>query len=80
MWVAPSQRRKGVGAKLVRAAQRWLVSLGATEVYAWVTSMNTDAITFYESLGFTALDKVKHAPANPSLTERLYVLGSTDDD
>lgn len=49
MWVAPSHRRRGVGAMLVGAAQLWLASLGATKVYAWVTSANANAIAFYES-------------------------------
>jgi len=74
MWIAPSHRRKGLGAMLVRTAQLWLASLGAEEVYAWVTSTNTNAITFYESLGFEATDTTKQLPSNPSLVERLYIL------
>lgn len=73
MWVAPSHRRKGIGARLVRAAHLWLASLGATKVYAWVTSTNTNAIAFYESLGFEATETVERLPSNRSLTERLYV-------
>lgn len=65
MWVAPSHRRKGIGAMLVRAAQRWLASLGATKVYARVTSTNRSAIIFYESLGFEATDIVERLPSNP---------------
>jgi ribosomal protein S18 acetylase RimI-like enzyme len=75
MWVAPGHRRRGVGAMLVRAARRWLASSGATKVYAWVTSTNTKAIAFYESLGFEATETAGRPPSNRSVTERLYVLG-----
>ena len=73
MWVSPAARRSKAGSTLFGSASDWLADLGAKEIYAWVADSNTNAVAFYESLGFTATDKAQPLPSNPSESETLYV-------
>jgi GNAT superfamily N-acetyltransferase len=52
LWVAPAVRHLRGGELLVNTASEWLAEHGATEVYAWVTDANLNAMRFYERLGF----------------------------
>lgn len=54
MWVSPALRRTGLGNRLFLAAKEWLQGRGAEEVNAWVVTENSQAISFYGSLGFVA--------------------------
>lgn len=73
MWVSPAFRRNGVGIWLFLAAKEWLQNRGAQEVNAWVVTENSQAISFYESLGFVATENIEPLPSDSSLVERLYV-------
>jgi ribosomal protein S18 acetylase RimI-like enzyme len=52
MWVAPEQRKTGLGSRLMNEVQRWAQSRGAAELRLMVTSNNARAISFYERCGF----------------------------
>jgi GNAT superfamily N-acetyltransferase len=52
LWVAPAVRHLRGGELLVNTASAWLAGHGATEVHAWVTDANRNAMHFYEHLGF----------------------------
>lgn len=53
--VAPSQRRKGIGTKLVRAALRQAYGLGARRAFLEVRASNEAAQRLYASLGFAGI-------------------------
>lgn len=49
--VIPSQRSKGIGYGLMKAAARELIHKGHKTAYLWVFESNKKAIRFYERLG-----------------------------
>lgn len=51
--VDPANRRSGIGAALVRHAQRALAELGCMKVNLQIMSGNEAVAGFYEKLGFT---------------------------
>jgi ribosomal protein S18 acetylase RimI-like enzyme len=54
MYVDPSCWRQGLGRRLLREAEGYLVTCGFSEVTLWVLEENTRAIAFYESNGLVA--------------------------
>lgn len=74
MWVSPSDRRKGIGKKLIKAAVAWLNQLDHNEVYAWVSDENTTAKDFYKSNGFIATNTQQPLPSSANISETLYVI------
>lgn len=50
--VAPSCRRQGVGARMVREAQARLLAAGCPKINLQVRAGNREVISFYEHLGF----------------------------
>jgi ribosomal protein S18 acetylase RimI-like enzyme len=52
MWVAPAQRRLGIGRMLVDTIVTWARGQNMLYLYLMVTSNNDRAIQFYRSLGF----------------------------
>ncbi len=50
--VAPGSRRHGLGCALMRAAEQFGASTGATSVYLEVRRSNAGAQQFYRALGF----------------------------
>jgi [ribosomal protein S18]-alanine N-acetyltransferase len=50
--VAASQRRRGLGRRLLEALTSRMAAAGAREVRLEVDQRNTDAIRFYERMGF----------------------------
>jgi ribosomal protein S18 acetylase RimI-like enzyme len=57
MWVAPSHRRLGFGAKLVDAIIDWARGQNAQTLELIVTNNNDAAINFYTRLGFAFTGK-----------------------
>lgn len=55
LWVDPSVRGSGVGARLVAAVEEWALGWGARDVVLWVTRSNRRALPFYERLGYEQL-------------------------
>jgi len=69
--VAPRHRRKGEGAKLLKAALAEFRLRGVKSVYLEVRESNTDAILFYERHGFVITGHRKgyyHQPEEPAIT------------
>ena len=50
--VLPSWRRRGIGARLARAAENWASERGAAWLELGVYDFNADARAFYEALGY----------------------------
>jgi ribosomal protein S18 acetylase RimI-like enzyme len=69
MWVAPEQRRSGVGKELVLAIERWAAEHGARTLQLMVTNINHPASTFYERLGFAKTGRTEPYPNDPALFE-----------
>lgn len=55
LYVLPEQRGSGLGRRLMQAGLTGLKECGAEEVDLQVSRENTDAIRFYESLGFRSV-------------------------
>jgi ribosomal protein S18 acetylase RimI-like enzyme len=53
--VAPAHRGKGLGKRLVRAVEAMIVVAGVRRICVQTISWNTDAVRFYERLGYTRL-------------------------
>ena len=56
--VLKSHRGVGIGAKLVREAERQLQHMGCTKINLQVRSTNTPVIGFYERLGYSVEERV----------------------
>jgi ribosomal protein S18 acetylase RimI-like enzyme len=56
--VLKSRRGIGIGAKLVREAERQLQLLGCTKINLQVRSTNVSVISFYERLGYGVEERV----------------------
>jgi len=63
--VLPRQRRRGIGAALVRRLLAALAERGCLKVNLQVRTWNTEVIPFYESLGFRVEEII-------SMGKRLY--------
>jgi GNAT superfamily N-acetyltransferase len=55
LYVAPSERRRGVGGVLVRRCEAWAASLGHHVLYLY-TERRSGAQSLYERLGWQAID------------------------
>ena len=67
MWVAPTHRRHGIGAALVRRIVDWARAGNARSLELLVTSNNGGAIRLYERLGFAMTGKIAPHANDPSL-------------
>jgi len=56
--VHPDHRRKGLGKRMMEAAEAWLRERGAPKIQLMVRSANADVIAFYEALGLERQDVV----------------------
>lgn len=56
--VHPTVRKQGLGAALVRHAERALSELGCVKINLQILSDNANVIGFYESLGYTVEPRV----------------------
>lgn len=65
MWVRPTARGTGAGARLVEAAFGWARAQGEQQVVLWVVHDNAAAIGLYESLGFRPTGVVDTLTSNP---------------
>ena len=59
-YVAPPYRRKGVGARLVRAAEQWARGLGCREMASdtWIDRLESQYA--HEGLGYEVVDRCVH--------------------
>jgi ribosomal protein S18 acetylase RimI-like enzyme len=56
--VAKTARRRGLGARMVRAAEDWLAARQAPKLQLLVRAENQAVVAFYESLGYRRGDVV----------------------
>jgi ribosomal protein S18 acetylase RimI-like enzyme len=56
--VAPAHRRRGVGSRLARHAERALTSQGSVKVNLQILEGNESVTAFYESLGFSVEKRI----------------------
>jgi ribosomal protein S18 acetylase RimI-like enzyme len=56
--VDPSRRRKGLGTRLMRAAEQLLLDSGCPKINLQVRSENADALAFYRALDYEVDDVV----------------------
>jgi ribosomal protein S18 acetylase RimI-like enzyme len=54
----PTSRSKGVGRRMVQAAEDWLRRRGVVKVQLLVRETNTKVVSFYEHLGFEVAPRV----------------------
>ncbi len=73
MWVSPSARRLGVGARLVTAAADSAKAAGAPALLLWVVETNDAARTLYERHDFRSTGIREAYPNQPGVWEQLMV-------
>ncbi|QLC26260.1 GNAT family acetyltransferase [Parasphingopyxis algicola] len=56
--VHPGHRRRGLGGRMMKAAEAWLRERGSPKIQLMVRSDNADVIAFYEALGLERQDVV----------------------
>jgi ribosomal protein S18 acetylase RimI-like enzyme len=56
--VSPRRRRAGLGRRIMEEAQRRLAALGCPKINLQVRTSNSEALAFYQRLGFTVDDVV----------------------
>jgi ribosomal protein S18 acetylase RimI-like enzyme len=59
--VSPNQRRKGIGAALMREVERGLAEIGCPKLNLQVRATNEEVVRFYEKLGYTIEQRVSMA-------------------
>ncbi len=64
--VSADQRRRGIGRKLMTAAEDWAREQGAREIHLAVMDFNKDAQSFYEAQGYGLLTRTLHKPLTES--------------
>ena len=69
MWVAPAQRRLGIGRMLVDAVAAWARGRNMLHLGLMVTSNNDHALQFYQSLGFALTGRSDTYRNDPTLRE-----------
>lgn len=62
--VSAAFQHHGIGKRLMEAVQRWAIAQGATSIELNVYHFNTDAIAFYERLGYKPLSQKMSKPLN----------------
>jgi GNAT superfamily N-acetyltransferase len=73
LWVAPAVRHLRGGELLVATASEWLIERGASQIYAWIADVNTNAMGFYERIGFVSSGDRRPLQSNPQQSEALLV-------
>jgi GNAT superfamily N-acetyltransferase len=66
LFVVPEHRRKGAGAELVRAIEEQALQRGFSRLYLYTT----DAVGFYERLGWSVLDRTNWKGLDTALMVR----------
>jgi ribosomal protein S18 acetylase RimI-like enzyme len=69
LWVDPSVRRGGLGARLIDAVAGWARELGATRLDLSVTTNNARAAALYARAGFAETGRRRPLPSDPTRTE-----------
>ncbi len=56
--VVPAARRRGLGGKLVRAAEDWVSGKGVKKIQLMIRPANRSVAAFYEATGYRAEDRL----------------------
>lgn len=67
MWVAPSQRRRGVGRSLLAAVLVWARKRGLKRVGLWAPASAPAAVALYSREGFKNTGRQRPLPTNANL-------------
>ncbi|MFN0298944.1 MAG: GNAT family N-acetyltransferase [Burkholderiales bacterium] len=67
MWVAPSQRRRGVGRSLLAAVLVWARERGLKRVGLWAPASEPAAVALYSRAGFKDTGRQRPLPTNSDL-------------
>ncbi|MEN8240246.1 MAG: GNAT family N-acetyltransferase [Actinomycetota bacterium] len=73
VYIAPPQRRFGIGAAVMSIVEEWASSRGASQTSLWVVETNDRARRFYESIGYRATTDRQKIPGRPHLKEMRLV-------
>src|SRR5262245_57927242 len=73
MWVAPTARRAGAGAKLLRTVREWATERRCSELRLHVFHAGSDAHSFYRSQGLQILSPQPDKDGFVEYGERLHV-------
>lgn len=63
--VAPQQRRRGVGAALMKRAEALLTRIGCPKLNLQVRATTPEAVGFYESLGYAVEERISMGKVLP---------------
>jgi GNAT superfamily N-acetyltransferase len=76
MWVAPSERRTGVGRQLMDSVRSWATTQGLKRLRLSVSNSERSgpARSFYEALGFRATGEQEPMESDPSLRADVMIL------
>jgi ribosomal protein S18 acetylase RimI-like enzyme len=69
MWVAPSERRRGIGRGLIESALAWARSEGFRKVSLGVTESNAPASELYRTAGFRPTGVTHPLRSDPRLID-----------
>jgi ribosomal protein S18 acetylase RimI-like enzyme len=79
LWVAPSDRRRGVARELVLAMLARLRAAGVRRAWLWVLGENAAARLLYERLGFVSTGERQPLVKDPSRFEERMTLSLAND-
>ena len=65
LWVAPRQRKTGLGSQLMNAVRQWATDRGLAQMVLGVMESNLQVREFYERLGYVDIGMRVPAPSNP---------------
>ena len=54
----PDNRKRGIGKRMVEAAEQWLQKRGIVKVLLLIRESNTDVVNFYSQIGFEVIPRV----------------------
>lgn len=73
MWVAPEARRKGVGRRLLQAAETWARKQKFLYLLLDVVENNAPAIALYKDFGFELTGETHPYPHDPNLRQLFMI-------
>lgn len=77
LWVAPDDRGRGVGQRLLAAVEDWAREQGAATLSLWLVDGNESAARAYRRRGFRPTGIRMVVPRDPSRTEERWELDLT---
>jgi len=80
MWVSPKYRGLGVGTALVDRARTWAVDRNIEKLLLSVTTTNSDAISLYESIGFSPIGTMEPLRTGSALQSQIMQMMLCADD